>query len=78
MAAEPLHIFDTRHTIQRQGFSGRTVTTMLHDAAATSFRGRDTDSNEDPGGGPCRLCRFRQGSLERIINTSRLFLRVFG
>lgn len=38
MAAESLHSFDPRRTVQLQGFSGRAATTTLHDATASGFQ----------------------------------------
>jgi hypothetical protein len=38
MATLSLQIFDPRHTLQLQGFSGRAATTTLHDATETGFQ----------------------------------------
>ena len=38
MAAESLHIFDPRRTVQLQGFSGRAATTTIHDATEAGFQ----------------------------------------
>jgi hypothetical protein len=38
MPSDPLLLFDPRHTVQLQGFSGRAATTTLHDATGNGFQ----------------------------------------
>ncbi len=38
MSFEALRIFDPRRSFQLQGFSGRAVTTTIHDATETGFQ----------------------------------------